>query len=815
MFVDSLCDFGCLGRPDELNELIKCMVCGDTSTGYHYGIHSCEGCKGFFRRSLTQHESYTCSNTGQCDISLYTRNQCQLCRWKKCLQVGMSKEASRLGRRSKRMIEKMHETIAKQRNLGDNTTMKPAGFYGNRLFSQGSYPMPPSSAGLMQPPGSTLLPPSISHMSLYKTMPMNSMMAHKMAFGHNIGMIIKRELDMSPNDCQYPSENSEMDPDLVSLSQLASTAVSSCSRVSSSIPTRPHMSQLSPDMMPMPEKHPNMGTNSLRKSSDIHGSSHEDLYTMSPGPAPQVHSPAPISCGSSPGEIPVNKITKILQSGQPVILIPCDTPSPGDQENKDMSSIHHSSQVMMVPGHTSKGIRLPRDVPHEERSSHGKSPSNDVFQFPSDAQPGNYIPKGHTKVSPRKQEPMDISPLYDDNKAPYFPPYHTNNLNHQMKPQDLSRGPPSYDSTGSDGKSDSRSISSSSEGSPKLDFSPSMIISKCPSGLMEFVEMGPEMAMHIKRREEPTCLPANFDLDAQISPEEEEKYADIVQKVYKAYHDSCFYTFRRIQFLRKRYYPFLGEDENLRERLKERYNHDCSKCNHPPGFPTSEKPPKELDYSKPLDTMKMWTFFSSKFTSQITRIVNFAKKIPGFKNLNREDQITLIKTGLFEVATIRFSTVANVSNGMVYWWTTGDMFSLKDTHEMPLGNLFDLLFDFSARVNQMLLEDSEYALLSAVVIMSPDRPFLKEIEPIKKLQRNLLRALQFELQINHPEDKTMFNQLVTTLPMLRQIGPEHTRRLMELKVKTPEMQFPPLHAEVFDLNEVPKNKNHEKEKPEI
>ncbi|XP_071943183.1 nuclear receptor subfamily 1 group D member 1-like isoform X2 [Antedon mediterranea] len=809
MFVDSLCDFGCMGRPDELNELIKCMVCGDTSTGYHYGIHSCEGCKGFFRRSLTQHESYTCSNTGQCDISLYTRNQCQLCRWKKCLQVGMSKEASRLGRRSKRMIEKMHETIAKQRNLGDNTSMKPAGFYGNqpRLFSQGGYQMPPSSAGIMQPPGSTLLPPSISHMSLYKSMPMNSMMAHKMAFGHNIGMIIKRELDMSPNDCQYPNESTDMDPDLVSLSQLASTAVSSCSRVSSSIPNRQHMSQLSPDMLPMPEKHPNMGTNSMRKS-ETHPS-HDDMYAMSPGRgSQQVHSPAPISCGSSPGEIPVNKITKILQSGQPVILIPCDTPSPCEQENKDTMSCSHQ---VMAPTPLEKGSRLSRDSLHE-KPSQGKSLSNDVFQFPSDVPPSNYISKGHTKMSPRKQEPMDISPLYDDNKAPYFSPYHSNNINHQIKPQDLSRGPPSYDSAGSDGKSDSRSISSSSEGSPKLDFSPSTIISKCPSGFMDFVEMGREMSMHIKRREELSTIPPDFDLNAPILPENEEKYADIVQKVYKAYHDSCFYTFRRIQFLRTKYYPFLGEDENLRERLKERYNHDCSKCNHPPGFPTSDKPPKELDYSKPLDTMKMWTFFSSKFTSQITRIVNFAKKIPGFKNLNREDQITLIKTGLFEVATIRFSTVANVSNGMVYWWTTGDMFSLKDTHEMPLGNLFDLLFDFSARVNQMLLEDSEYALLSAVVIMSPDRPFLKEIEPIKKLQGNLLRSLQYELLINHPEDKSMFGQLVTTLPMLRQIGPEHTRRLMELKVKTPEMQFPPLHAEVFDLNEVPKNKNHEKEK---
>ena len=56
---------------------------------------------------------------------------------------------------------------------------------------------------------------------------------------------------------------------------------------------------------------------------------------------------------------------------------------------------------------------------------------------------------------------------------------------------------------------------------------------------------------------------------------------------------------------------------------------------------------------------------------------------------------------------------------MVYWWTTGDKFSLDDAHQMPLGNLFDLLFDFARRVNQMLLDDSEYALLSAVVIMSP------------------------------------------------------------------------------------------------
>uniref|UniRef100_A0A8U7P3C8 Retinoic acid receptor gamma n=5 Tax=Passeriformes TaxID=9126 RepID=A0A8U7P3C8_CORMO len=70
-----------------------CFVCSDRSSGYHYGVSSCEGCKGFFRRSIQKNMVYTCHRERNCQINKVTRNRCQFCRLQKCFQVGMSKEA--------------------------------------------------------------------------------------------------------------------------------------------------------------------------------------------------------------------------------------------------------------------------------------------------------------------------------------------------------------------------------------------------------------------------------------------------------------------------------------------------------------------------------------------------------------------------------------------------------------------------------------------------------------------------------------------------------------------------------------------------
>ncbi|KAK6174040.1 hypothetical protein SNE40_017387 [Patella caerulea] len=73
----------------------KCLVCEDRASGYHYSVFSCEGCKGFFKRTVQKGLTYVCREQGNCVINKSTRNSCQHCRYNKCTQMGMKKEAVR------------------------------------------------------------------------------------------------------------------------------------------------------------------------------------------------------------------------------------------------------------------------------------------------------------------------------------------------------------------------------------------------------------------------------------------------------------------------------------------------------------------------------------------------------------------------------------------------------------------------------------------------------------------------------------------------------------------------------------------------
>jgi len=92
---------------------LLCAVCGDNAACQHYGVRTCEGCKGFFKRTVQKNAKYVCLADKNCPVDKRRRNRCQFCRFQKCLTVGMVKEVVRTdglkGRRGRLPTKPRHQ----------------------------------------------------------------------------------------------------------------------------------------------------------------------------------------------------------------------------------------------------------------------------------------------------------------------------------------------------------------------------------------------------------------------------------------------------------------------------------------------------------------------------------------------------------------------------------------------------------------------------------------------------------------------------------------------------------------------------------
>ena len=121
---------------------------------------------------------------------------------------------------------------------------------------------------------------------------------------------------------------------------------------------------------------------------------------------------------------------------------------------------------------------------------------------------------------------------------------------------------------------------------------------------------------------------------------------------------------------------------------------------------------------------------------------------------------------------------------------------------MPAGNakfLMDSVFELSQRINSFKLADAEIGLFSSVVIIAagkrenqhnqwenfklisflPDRPGLRNPEIVSQMQSKLKVVLQNILASQHPENNTIFSELVTILHDLRTLNTLHTEKFLQ------------------------------------
>ncbi|XP_051792099.1 thyroid hormone receptor beta isoform X1 [Erpetoichthys calabaricus] len=189
--------------------------------------------------------------------------------------------------------------------------------------------------------------------------------------------------------------------------------------------------------------------------------------------------------------------------------------------------------------------------------------------------------------------------------------------------------------------------------------------------------------------------------------------------------------------------------------------------------------------------------FTKIITPAITRVVDFAKKLPMFCELPCEDQIILLKGCCMEIMSLRAAVRYDPESETLT--LNGEMAVTRgQLKNGGLGVVSDAIFDLGMSLSSFNLDDSEVALLQAVILMSSDRPGLSSVERIEKCQEEFLLAFEHYINYRKHNVSHFWPKLLMKVTDLRMIGACHASRFLHMKVECPTELFPPLFLEVFE-----------------
>ncbi|KAG7282942.1 hypothetical protein CRUP_028459 [Coryphaenoides rupestris] len=179
---------------------------------------------------------------------------------------------------------------------------------------------------------------------------------------------------------------------------------------------------------------------------------------------------------------------------------------------------------------------------------------------------------------------------------------------------------------------------------------------------------------------------------------------------------------------------------------------------------------------------EIWEDFSMSFTPAVREVVDFAKRIPGFRQLSEHDQVGLLKAGTFEVLMVRFASLFDVAEHTVTF-LSGKRYSLSALRALGAGELLNAMCEFSEKLAALRLDRDEMSLFTAVVLVSADRSGIQDLDSVEALQDHLIQALRDLVMRNHGRDAaTTFTKLLLKLPELRSLNNAHSEELLSFKV---------------------------------
>ncbi|KAM9764837.1 oxysterols receptor LXR-alpha isoform 1-T2 [Menidia menidia] len=191
--------------------------------------------------------------------------------------------------------------------------------------------------------------------------------------------------------------------------------------------------------------------------------------------------------------------------------------------------------------------------------------------------------------------------------------------------------------------------------------------------------------------------------------------------------------------------------------------------------------------------------FTELAIMSVQEIVDFAKQLPGFLELTREDQIALLKTSTIEIMLLETSRRYNPTIDSITFLKD---FSYNKEDFAKAGLQFEFInpiFEFSKGMNDLHLDEAEYALLIAINIFSADRPNVQDHDLVERLQQPYVDALRSYIMIKRPNDHLMFPRMLMKLVSLRTLSSVHSEQVFALRLQ--DKKLPPLLSEIWDVNE--------------
>uniref|UniRef100_A0A667ZBH1 Peroxisome proliferator-activated receptor alpha n=1 Tax=Myripristis murdjan TaxID=586833 RepID=A0A667ZBH1_9TELE len=180
----------------------------------------------------------------------------------------------------------------------------------------------------------------------------------------------------------------------------------------------------------------------------------------------------------------------------------------------------------------------------------------------------------------------------------------------------------------------------------------------------------------------------------------------------------------------------------------------------------------------------------------VTELTEFAKAVPGFQSLDLNDQVTLLKYGVYEAL---FTLLASCMNKDGLLVAHGGGFITREflkSLRRPFSDMMEPKFQFATRFNSLELDDSDLALFVATIICCGDRPGLVDVPPVERLQESIVQALRLHLLANHPDNTFLFPRLLQKLADLRELVTEHAQLVQEINTME-DTSLHPLLQEIY------------------